>query len=211
MVTGTVPALVGFARTLRAAGVPAGSTRVHAWARALGHLDARRTADVYWAGRLTLCAGPDEVAVDDAVFATYFGDLPAGTVRTVRRPVVTVSLPVAIPDGDRPDEPAETGARHVAMTASRVEGLAVPGSGRVDRYRAWRGRPVALCSASVRPDSPHPSTTTVASRRTGPSPDRPGDAAPRRRTCSAAPPNQVRAAPADGVARRRQRFDVGLL
>ena len=124
MVTGTVPALVGFARTLRAAGVPAGSTRVHAWARALSHLDARRTADVYWAGRLTLCAGPDEAAAYDAVFATYFGDLPAGTLRTVRRPVVTVSLPAAVPDGNRlDDEPAQTGARHVAMTASRVEVL----------------------------------------------------------------------------------------
>ena len=57
--TGAVPALVGFARMLRAAGVPAGPARVHAWARALGYLDAGRTADVYWAGRLTLCAGPE--------------------------------------------------------------------------------------------------------------------------------------------------------
>jgi uncharacterized protein len=124
VVTGTVPALVGFARTLRAAGVPAGSARVHAWARALGHLDAGRTADVYWAGRLTLCAGPDDVATYDAAFATYFGDLPSGALPQVRRPVVTVPLPVPIPDGARSDdEPAETGSRHVAMTASRVEVL----------------------------------------------------------------------------------------
>ena len=84
--TGAVPALVGFARMLRAAGVPAGPARVHAWARALGYLDAGRTADVYWAGRLTLCAGPDEVAAYDAAFAAYFGDLPPGVLRTVRRP-----------------------------------------------------------------------------------------------------------------------------
>ncbi|MET0914723.1 MAG: VWA domain-containing protein [Jiangellaceae bacterium] len=120
--TGAVPALVGFARMLRAAGVPAGPARVHAWARALGYLDAGRTADVYWAGRLTLCAGPDEVAAYDAAFAAYFGDLPHGVLRTVRRPNVTVSLPVAVSDGNRPDgEPTQTGDHHVAMTASRVE------------------------------------------------------------------------------------------
>jgi uncharacterized protein len=124
VVTGTVPALVGFARTLRAAGAPAGPARVHAWARALGHLDAERTADVYWAGRLTLCAGPEEVAAYDAAFAAYFGDLPPGAVPKVRRPVVTVSLPVAMPDGTGAErEPSETGPRNAALTASRVEVL----------------------------------------------------------------------------------------
>jgi hypothetical protein len=122
--TGAVPALVGFARTLRAAGVPAGPTRVHAWAAAMSHLDAGRTADVYWAGRFTLCAGPDDVAAYDAAFTAYFGSLPVGVPRPVRRPVVRVLVPVVAPDGTAADdEPSETGERHAAMTASRAEVL----------------------------------------------------------------------------------------
>jgi uncharacterized protein len=121
-VTSPVPALVGFARTLRAAGVPAGPNRVHAWAEAVSHLDAAKTADVYWAGRLTLCSGPDEVAAYDVAFAAYFGDLPLGAPRTVRRPVVAVSLPVVLPAGDQPGPESDDGAdRRFALTASRVE------------------------------------------------------------------------------------------
>jgi hypothetical protein len=117
-----VLALVGFARTIRAAGVPAGPNRVHAWAEAVSHLDAAKTADVYWAGRLTLCSGPDDVAAYDVAFAAYFGDLPLGTPRAVRRPVVTVQLPVVIPDGDQ-REPDDNTERHSALSASRVEVL----------------------------------------------------------------------------------------
>jgi hypothetical protein len=118
----TVPALVGFARMLRATGVPAGPARVHAWTDALGYLDPGRTADVYWAGRLTLCAGPDDVAAYDAAFTAYFGHVPPGVLRMVRRPVVTVSLPVALPDGDHPaGEPDRPDQPQAALTASRVE------------------------------------------------------------------------------------------
>jgi uncharacterized protein len=122
--TSQVPALVGFARMLRAAGVPAGPTRVHAWAEAVTHLDAGRTADVYWAGRLTMCAGPDDIPAYDAAFAAYFGDMPLGVPRTVRRPVVTVSLPVVTPDGDQSSrEPNGSSEERAALTASRVEVL----------------------------------------------------------------------------------------
>ncbi|MTV26690.1 VWA domain-containing protein [Nitriliruptoraceae bacterium ZYF776] len=67
--TGSV---VGFARTLRAAGVPATPDRVHACVAALAELGASRRRDVYWAGRLTLCAGPDDLDRYDRVFATFF-------------------------------------------------------------------------------------------------------------------------------------------
>lgn len=117
-----LPALVGFARTLRAAGVPAGPARVHAWVEALGHLDAERTADVYWSGRLTLCAGPEELAAFDSAFSAFFGDAP---VRRVRRPVATVTLPVAVPADDVPTgEPGEgPDVSAVTATASRAEVL----------------------------------------------------------------------------------------
>lgn len=69
--------LMGFARTLRQAGVPATPDRVHAMVAALGHLDVLDPASVYWAGRCTLCAEPDDLRLYDAAFASYFaGELP---------------------------------------------------------------------------------------------------------------------------------------
>ena len=59
---------------LRAAGVPATPDRVHQ------AVSARRpprrhpaASDVYWAGRLTLCSGPDDLDRYDRAFAAYFG------------------------------------------------------------------------------------------------------------------------------------------
>jgi uncharacterized protein len=72
---------VGFARTLRAAGVDATPDRVHAFLSALDQLGAAATADVYWAGRLTLCADPDDLERYDRVFAAFFagGDTTSDT------------------------------------------------------------------------------------------------------------------------------------
>src|SRR3712207_7638812 len=52
---------VGFARTLRAAGVPVTTDRIQQLVRALAALDPSHRQDVYWAGRLTLCGGPDDL------------------------------------------------------------------------------------------------------------------------------------------------------
>jgi uncharacterized protein with von Willebrand factor type A (vWA) domain len=67
-----VEGLVGFARTLRHAGVPSSPDRVQRCAQALGALDAADPADVYWAGRLTLCGGPDDLVRYDVAFRSYF-------------------------------------------------------------------------------------------------------------------------------------------
>lgn len=64
--------IVGLARTLRAAGVAASPDRVQAFVAALDHLGAVRRRDVYWAGRLTMCAGPDDLDRYDRVFAAFF-------------------------------------------------------------------------------------------------------------------------------------------
>ena len=64
--------LLGFARALRASGVAVTQDRSHAFleATALVGLDDRRAT--YWAGRATLCAGPDDLARYDQVFDAYF-------------------------------------------------------------------------------------------------------------------------------------------
>nr|MDT0663633.1 hypothetical protein [Micromonospora sp. DSM 115978] len=53
-----VAVLTGFARALRAAGVAADTSRLGQAVEALALLDASNADDVYWAGRVTLCAGP---------------------------------------------------------------------------------------------------------------------------------------------------------
>jgi hypothetical protein len=65
--------VLGFARTLRHAGVDASPERVHAMLAAVGHLDVLDATDVYWAGHCTLCGSPDDLERYDAVFAAYFG------------------------------------------------------------------------------------------------------------------------------------------
>ncbi|MGQ0847007.1 MAG: vWA domain-containing protein [Sporichthyaceae bacterium] len=70
--------VVGFARTLRAAGIEAGTDRVQAMLLALRNLDVMSGHDAYWAGRLTLCAGPVDVGKYDAAFVAYFGSRELG-------------------------------------------------------------------------------------------------------------------------------------
>ncbi|MEV0182217.1 VWA domain-containing protein [Streptomyces sp. NPDC050625] len=75
--------LLGFARALRAAGIDASADRLQAFWRALDTLRPGVRADVYWAGRLTLCGGRDDLERYDRVFAAYFG--PGG--EPARRPL----------------------------------------------------------------------------------------------------------------------------
>nr|WP_184943855.1 VWA domain-containing protein [Planomonospora venezuelensis] len=92
--------MTGFARTLRAAGVPADHERTQNLLRALSCLDAARPGDVYWAGRLTLCASADDLPRYDRVFRAYFGGLRAGPART--QAAVTVTRHTAAPTGGDP-------------------------------------------------------------------------------------------------------------
>ncbi|HET6531478.1 MAG TPA: VWA domain-containing protein [Actinoplanes sp.] len=81
-----IEAVVGFARTLRSAGLPVTTDRMLSMMSALDQLGVE---DIYWAGRLTLCAGPDDIRRFDQVFAAYFlGDRPP--VRPVPRSTVAV-------------------------------------------------------------------------------------------------------------------------
>ncbi|WP_406721839.1 VWA domain-containing protein [Streptomyces althioticus] len=65
--------LLGFARRLRAAGAEVSGERVRSFLRAAQALRPWARADVYWAGRLTLCGGPDDLARYDREFAAWFG------------------------------------------------------------------------------------------------------------------------------------------
>jgi uncharacterized protein with von Willebrand factor type A (vWA) domain len=118
--------LVGFARTLRHAGVDAGPDRVQAMLGATGTLGVTDPRAVYWAGRLTLCAEPDDLPRYDAAFAAYFGGLAVarGLPLPVHPLLPRVSAPfaAAAPDGGSPVDgggPPEV----LAVAASPVETL----------------------------------------------------------------------------------------
>ena len=72
-----VDSAVAFARTVRATGVGVTTGRVEAFVEALGVLDPSRRADVYWAGRATLCADPEDLGRYHRAFEAFFaGEAP---------------------------------------------------------------------------------------------------------------------------------------
>jgi uncharacterized protein with von Willebrand factor type A (vWA) domain len=86
--------LVGFARALRAAGVPVTQDRTRSYleATAIVGLDDQRAT--YWAGRATLCSGPDDLDRYDQVFTAWFLPTDPPVVRPPRenRNVVQAAL-----------------------------------------------------------------------------------------------------------------------
>ncbi len=111
--------LAGFAEALRQAGAAVTADRVHTFLRAVATLDATSAADVYWAGRATLCGGPDDTARYDEVFAAWFsGDLPRrGTPRPPARAVASAGLV------DAADARGTGGREAVRATASDTDVL----------------------------------------------------------------------------------------
>jgi uncharacterized protein with von Willebrand factor type A (vWA) domain len=73
-----VELLVGFAATVRAAGVPVTPDRTAAFLQAVVEVGLDDRAGVYWAGRSTLCGDPDHLRPYDLAFDAWFGG------RTVR-------------------------------------------------------------------------------------------------------------------------------
>ena len=106
-----LPTVVGLARTLRGAGIPAGTDRVLLAVQAIAALDASREEDVYWAGRLAFCTNLDELERFDRVFAAYFGGArPAVRARGRLRPHELPAFMAGVPA-------AETGAVESAESA----------------------------------------------------------------------------------------------
>lgn len=158
-----VDSVIGLARTLRAAGVPASPDRVHNTVRALQLLNADRRDDVYWAGRLTLCDSPADIERYDRVFAAYFGDRPLSIRRQthVNRPQLQLVANAGASDGvDEALEGEPTGARAAASTEEvlRHRDIASLSSAERDQLRILLAR-LAL------PGEMRPSRRMQAARR----------------------------------------------
>ncbi|MEP6696795.1 MAG: VWA domain-containing protein [Pseudonocardiales bacterium] len=121
-----LPLVVVLARALDAAGVSTATDRVAETVRALAALDPRRRDDVYWAGRLTLCHGPEDLPRYNRVFdAVFAGDYPRTRPRAAP-PLISLVPPLG---AERPPEEGEgpagdEGALSVLRaSASRAERL----------------------------------------------------------------------------------------
>ncbi len=117
--------LLGFTRALRASGVPVTLDRAQAYLEAaslVGVGDRRATC---WAGRATLCAGPDDLARHDQVFEAYFNERdglprPRSAPEPPQLATTTLGLDEARESGaSEPDDPVE----EVRATASATEVL----------------------------------------------------------------------------------------
>ena len=65
-----------FARLLRNAGVPVTPDRTATYLRAVREVDVASEVALYWAGRVTLCSDPDDVARYDQAFHAWFSSDP---------------------------------------------------------------------------------------------------------------------------------------
>ena len=92
--TGPEELLLGFTRALRAAGLAVTADRARAYADAVAvvGLDDRRAT--YWAGRATLCRGPDDFARYDRVFSAWFEDAEPPATPSRQQPQHVVQAPL---------------------------------------------------------------------------------------------------------------------
>jgi uncharacterized protein len=184
-----VRVMVGLGRALDSAGLRVGPDRVAEAVRAAVALDPTRRTDLYWAGRLTLCANPDDLPKYDAVFAALTaGDVPR--LRPRRQHLVrAVPVTLAVPDagGSDDDEETEAGAdtvlRAAASTVETLRHKDVTTLGAAERARLDQALAALSLPGESRPSrrrrpSPHPGAidprrTVRALLRSGGEPVRP--------------------------------------
>lgn len=109
-----IEGLVGFTAVLRGAGLQITTDRVAAFLTALDELDVTSQWQTYWAGRLTLCADPDDLPRYDQAFEQWFAPRRGGgrtqVVDERRPPPKLASLTPSSPDaaGATEDDDATT-------------------------------------------------------------------------------------------------------
>ena len=120
-----LPAAVAFGRLLRRAGLNAGTTRTVEFVRALEELDVTRRDEVYWAGRATLCSGPEDTEVYDRAFRAFWeGRAARGPRLNVPGPRIEVSPIVdSVQPAKKTAERDEAGEEEVRLRYSPVDVL----------------------------------------------------------------------------------------
>ena len=110
--------LLGFARALRAAGLPVTADREAGYLRAVAVVGLDDERATYWAGRATLCSGPDDTERYDSVFHAWFTRHPVERVGTT--PMAPPTMQATLDD-----DTARAGVEHdgdpVRSAASATE------------------------------------------------------------------------------------------
>ncbi|RYB88812.1 VWA domain-containing protein [Nocardioides glacieisoli] len=115
--------LLGFTRALRAAGVAVTQDRSHAFLAAVAEVGADDGQAVWWAGRATLCASPDDLFRHDQVFAAWFNardGLPQSRPKDASRPATAHLLPDAEGAGGSDNEADDEDVVRAAASAAEV-------------------------------------------------------------------------------------------
>jgi uncharacterized protein with von Willebrand factor type A (vWA) domain len=120
-----IPGLVGFTVVLRNAGLAITTDRVAAFLTALDALDVTSRLQTYWAGRVTLCSGPDDLPRYDAAFEDWFTPEQGGRTRHRDErppppPTLAALLPSAQGEGDEPDAQQEPPDLRASATGDEV-------------------------------------------------------------------------------------------
>lgn len=120
----SVMVLAAFCRTLGAAGVTITTDRTQYFLAAIDHLDVLDAEQVYWAGRLTLCGEPDDLATYDATFLAYFSGAGVINRSALPHPIQLRIAPV-MPQSEDAAQSAEleSGADPLQAKAADVEVL----------------------------------------------------------------------------------------
>lgn len=121
-----IEGLVGFTAVLRSAGLQITTDRVAAFLSALDELDVTSQWQTYWAGRLTLCADPDDLPRYDQAFEQWFTPRGGGGTRLVderKPPPKLASLTPTSPDQPGQEESEDSDAITIRARASGAEVL----------------------------------------------------------------------------------------
>lgn len=114
--------LLGFARALRAAGLPVTSDRAQSFLRAAADVGVDDRRATYWAGRATLCSCPDDLVGYDQVFHAWF--LSKDRRGTASEPPTEKVVPqAALGLDDQPGEGGEDSDEQLVASASATEVL----------------------------------------------------------------------------------------
>jgi len=116
---------VGFARELRAAGLPVGPGDTLTYCTALALLDPTDLLDLYWVGRTTMVIRRDHLPVYDRVFRAFFLDEHAPTppdLKLTFRARTDIQAVVTVPETE-PDPTGQDDAVRLGLLASDTSAL----------------------------------------------------------------------------------------
>jgi uncharacterized protein with von Willebrand factor type A (vWA) domain len=141
--------LLGFTRALRAAGVPVTADRAQSFLRAAAVVGLDDDRATYWAGRATLCSGPDDLLRYDQVFHAWF--MEEQTPARPREQPDRTQPQAALDEDGSPAEQDVDGDEDVRALASATEVLRHRDVGEMDIGEKAR---LAQLFATLRPRAP---------------------------------------------------------